>query len=258
MANPKAWMATYAKPDVQALVNRYDGRWTRVPTEAWIKFGRELEAWRRARKRIPVEVRIEGEAAVVYPRSWFRRSQPAGPRVILTFGRPKRIMGKKLEALAEQVLKDNPRADSGEKYRLVAEAINRHTNPRQLRRNEKTAQLQRDREARGRALTGAEKQKRWRERHVEERRIAARVATMLTRRSHTTRPTRVLQTGWNCWVTIDEYHLQLATLLCAALKTDEAIDQLRTALGAKLRARKRERQQRNRATREIAKREAAE
>jgi hypothetical protein len=88
-------MATYPKPDVRALVERYDGRWTKVPTEAWIAFGRELEAWRRAHKRIPVEVRIDGEAPVVYPRSWFRRTQPAGPRVILTFGRPKPLEPRK-------------------------------------------------------------------------------------------------------------------------------------------------------------------
>jgi hypothetical protein len=85
-------MATYCKPDVHALVGRWSG-YARVPFEEWIKFGRALAAWKRARKRVPVEVRIDGEAAVVYPRSWFRRSQPAGPRVILTFGRPKRRVG---------------------------------------------------------------------------------------------------------------------------------------------------------------------
>jgi hypothetical protein len=163
-----------------------------------------------------------------------------------------------VRALLQPILKANPKAGNDEQWRLLKEALCRPIKRRRLRRNGKSAQLRRDREARGRALTGAEKQKRWRDRHVEERRIAARIANLLMRRSHTMRPTRVLQLGWNCWVTIDEYHLQLATLLCAALKTDEAIRQLRVALGAKLRARKRERQQRNRATREIAKREAAE
>jgi len=149
--------------------------------------------------------------------------------------------GEKLRLLSGQIIKDNPGASHDEHWQLFAEEVDRQ-NRRRLRRNgarrrlgrngERT-QLQRDREARGRALTNAEKQKRWRERHTEDRRKVARVAAMLMRRSHTEGHTTQFQVGWN-WVTADVYFLRLAVLICDVLKTDRAIKQLRWALAQRL------------------------
>ena len=156
--------------------------------------------------------------------------------------------GEKLRLLSGQILKDNPGASHDEHWQLFAEEVDRQ-NRRRLRRNgarrrlgrngERT-QLQRDREARGRALTNAEKQKRWRERHTEDRRKVARVAAMLIRRSHTEGHTTQFQVGWN-WVTADVYFLRLAVLICDVLKTDRAIKQLRWALAQCLDNRRRDR-----------------
>jgi hypothetical protein len=85
-----AFIATYPMPDYNEFARRYDGL-SKVLVDAWIKFGRELAAWRKARVPIPVEVRIAGEMADTFPpapASWpcLRRSRVTQPRMILTFG----------------------------------------------------------------------------------------------------------------------------------------------------------------------------
>jgi hypothetical protein len=79
------------------------------------------------------------------------------------------------------------------------------------------------------ALSNAEKQARWRERHAERRQTVARIASMLTRRSHTEGSTTEAKVGWNT-VTFDDYFYTLAFRLADVLKTDRAIMQLRWAL----------------------------
>jgi hypothetical protein len=79
------------------------------------------------------------------------------------------------------------------------------------------------------ALTNAEKQRRWRTTHAGRRRTAARITTMLMRRSHSDGRAIGAKIGWNS-VTFDAYFLKLAVLICDALKTDRAIRQLRWAL----------------------------
>jgi hypothetical protein len=79
------------------------------------------------------------------------------------------------------------------------------------------------------ALTNAEKQRAWRQRHAERRRTVVRIATMLMRRSHKDGRTFETRFGWNA-VTFDGYFHTLASRLADVLKTDRAIMQLRWAL----------------------------
>ena len=78
-------------------------------------------------------------------------------------------------------------------------------------------------------LSNAEKQARWRARHVEQRRRVARIANLLLRRSRSDGDTIEAKVGWND-VTFDKYFYTLALLLSDVLKTDRAIRQLRWAL----------------------------
>jgi hypothetical protein len=79
------------------------------------------------------------------------------------------------------------------------------------------------------ALTNAEKQARWRKRHVERRRRAAKLVSLLMRRSHSTGYTIETKFGWNT-VTFDKYFYTLAALICDGFKSDREIKQLRWAL----------------------------
>jgi hypothetical protein len=137
--------------------------------------------------------------------------------------------GESLRALSAQIMKDNPKAREEEIWGLFEDAVDRQKKRRRLRRNGEHTQLQRDREARGRALTNAEKQKRWRERHAEDRRVVAHIAAMLMRRDHSYGQPRKAKIGWNT-TTFDEYFYTLATLISDVLKTDQAIRQLKWAL----------------------------
>jgi hypothetical protein len=107
------------------------------------------------------------------------------------------------------------------------------------------------------ALTNAEKQARWRERHADQRRGVARIANLLMRRSRSEGRAIEAKLGWN-EVTFDEYFYTLAAVICGVLKTDKAIRQLRWALAKCLqdRRRSRERERYSRA-REIADRTVA-
>jgi len=92
-------------------------------------------------------------------------------------------------------------------------------------------------------LTNAEKQRRWRTAHADRRRTAARITSMLMRRSHATGRTSETQYGWNT-VMVDGYFYSLAGLLCDLLKTDRAINQLKWALASCVNGRKRARRER--------------
>jgi hypothetical protein len=78
-------------------------------------------------------------------------------------------------------------------------------------------------------MSNAEKQARWRKRHVEQRQRAARIANLLLRRSRSDGDTIEAKVGWND-VTFDKYFSRLASLISDVLKTDKAIKQLRWAL----------------------------
>jgi hypothetical protein len=79
------------------------------------------------------------------------------------------------------------------------------------------------------ALTNAEKQAHWRQRHAKERRVIARIANLLIRRAKSEGRTVGAKVGWND-VVFDQYFYTLADLLSDTLKTDSAIKQLRWAL----------------------------
>ena len=92
------------------------------------------------------------------------------------------------------------------------------------------------------ALTNAEKQRAWRQRHAERRRAVAQIASMLMRRSHTDgEMIEGPRIGWNAFgvdVKYDAYFLRLAVLLAKCFSQDNEIKQLRWALEGCLRDRK--------------------